>query len=151
VSAIEIPILHLSLPWETARLFADALGAYGLFWMVGLLASLRVHPHVINDAGLRVRNGPSVDITLPWDAIAAIRTRNRPMPTRRAIQFDQTESGLVVHIVILSETNVDVTLRHPTTVPLPKGMSEPVTELRLYADDPDALAARARARLTADV
>jgi hypothetical protein len=32
---------------------------------------------------------------------------------------------------------------------LPKGGSESITELRFYADDPDALVARARLHLTA--
>lgn len=148
VSAIEIPILHLLLPWENVRRICDVLGVYGLLWMLGLLATMRVHPHVVSDSGLRIRHGATVDVTIPWDAIAAIRTRNRPA-TRRAVQFERTESGLVAHIAILSQTNVDVTLRRPTTVPLPKGTGEPITGLHFYADDPSALVARARECLTA--
>jgi hypothetical protein len=34
-------------------------------------------------------------------------------------------------------------------VPLPRGGSESITELRFYADDPDALVARARPHLPA--
>jgi hypothetical protein len=47
--------------------------------------------------------------------------------------------------VAASQTSVDVRLRRPTTFPLPKGESEPVEELRLYADDPDAFVRKARA------
>jgi len=147
VSAIEVPILHLLLPWETARLIGDALGFYGLFWMVGLLASIRVHPHVVSDSGLRVRYGFSVDFTIPWDAIATIQTRGRDLPGRTA-QIDRSGAGVVLQIGILKQTNVDVTLHHPTTVPLPKG-SESITELRFYVDDPDALVARSRQNVTA--
>lgn len=146
VSAIEVPILHLLLPWETARLIGDALGAYGLFWMVGLLASIRVHPHVVSDSGLRIRYGFGVDVTIPWDAIATIQNRGRDLPGR-TVQIDRSGSGLILQIGILKQTNVDITLHQPTTVPLPKG-AEPITELRFFVDDPSALVARARQILT---
>jgi len=148
LNAIEIPAFHLMLPWQSARRIVDALGAYSLFWMLGLLASVRVHPHIVGDSGLRVRYGTTVDIAIPWDAIAAIRTRSRPLTKSRTIQFDQTGSGLILHIGVLSQTNVDVVLRHPTTVPLPKGSSEPITELHFYVGDPGSLVARAQQHLT---
>jgi hypothetical protein len=120
VSAIEITILHLLLPWRTAQRISLALGFYGLFWMVGLLASLRVHPHVVGDSGLRIRYGTTVDITIPWDAIATIRTRSRPLPKGRSIHLDRTGSDPVLYIGILKQINIDVALRHSVTVPLPK-------------------------------
>jgi hypothetical protein len=149
VSAIEIPILHLLLPWRTAQRISLALGFYGLFWMVGLLASLRVHPHVVGDSGLRIRYGTTVDITIPWDAIGTIRTRSRPLPKGRSIHVDRTGSDPILYIGILKQTNIDVALRHSVTVPLPKGSTEPINELRFYVDDPSALVARARENLTA--
>src|SRR5262245_59348361 len=66
VSAIEVPILHFLLPWQTVRVVGIILGAYGLLWMVGLLAALRVHPHVVAASGLRIRDGISHDVTIPW-------------------------------------------------------------------------------------
>ncbi len=60
-----------------------ALGAYGLFWMFGLLASLLIHPHVLSDAGLRIRYGITVDMAIPWEAIGEIRTEGaRPRRAR---------------------------------------------------------------------
>ncbi|MCI0689908.1 MAG: hypothetical protein L0Y54_22115, partial [Sporichthyaceae bacterium] len=85
VSAVELPVVHLLLPWEGVRRVVDVISAYGLLWMVGLLASMRVHPHVISDAGLRVRHGISVDVAIPWEAIATVRARQRSVPTRRAV------------------------------------------------------------------
>jgi len=40
-------------------------------------------------------------------------------------------------------------LREPLSVRLPKGPSEPVREIRLYADDPTALVEHARRHLPA--
>lgn len=70
LSAAEVPILHLILPWHTARVITLGLGAYGLLWMVGILASLKVHPHLVGPTGMRIRSGLSYDVTVPWNAVA---------------------------------------------------------------------------------
>jgi hypothetical protein len=149
LSAIEVPTLHLVLPWQTVRVISLSVGAYGLLWMFGLLASLRVHPHIVSDSGLRVRNGAMIDFTIPWEAVASVRSRGHSLPKGRAIQFEQTDSSLIAHIVIMKQTNIDVVLREPTTLRLPKGDGEPVTEVRLYVDDPNAFVAAARQCLAA--
>jgi hypothetical protein len=149
LSALELPILDLILrhtvPWKPARTIALALGIWGLLWMIGLFASLRVHPHVLGPAGLRVRNARSVDVTVPWSAIAEVRHRYRSLPSSRTVQVD----GGVVHVSTGSQTSVDVVLRSPISLLLPKGLSEPTTELRFYADDPNAFVAAAREHLAA--
>jgi Bacterial PH domain len=146
VSAIELPILHILLPWEKVRFVADLLGVYGLFWMIGLLAAMRVHPHVASDAGLRIRYGFGVDASIPWDAIAAVRTRGRSVERIRTVQCEQTAAGLVVSIAVNKQTNVDLLLCEPTIFDaLPQTREEPVVELRVYVDDPKAFVARVRA------
>ena len=140
VSAIEIPVLHMLLPWEAVRFVVDLLGVYGLLWMIGILAMVRVHPHVLSDEGLRFRYAAGVDATLPWSAVAAVRERGRGLEKGRSIQVIDG----VLHVVMVKQTNVDVTLREPTTVTWAKGRSATVTEVRLYADDPRAFVARAR-------
>ncbi len=145
LNAIEIPAIHLLLPWPTARHIVDLLGGYGLIWMLGILASVYVHPHVVDDTGLRVRSGLSVDVMIRWDAVATVRARTRSRSRSRTAQVDDH----VLSVVALSQTNVDVVLRGPTTLPV-RGHGEPVTEVRLYADNPAALVARARRHLTAD-
>lgn len=151
LNVVEVAVVHLLLPWHTARNIVDALGVYGTIWMLGLVASVRVHPHVINDFGLRIRSGMTVDLAIPWDAIATIRIRDRTVPKSLTIQSDETGSGHVLNIAVMSRTNVDVAFRQPTTLPLPKGRSEPVTELHFYVDDPSALVAGAQEHLTADL
>ena len=89
LNAIEIPAFHLMLPWPAARHIVDLLGAYGLTWMLGIVASVYVHPHVVDDAGLRVRSGMSVDVTVPWDAVATVQARTRSLPKSRPVQIDE--------------------------------------------------------------
>jgi len=139
VSAVELPILHLLLPWPTIRLVADVLSAYGLIWMIGLLASVRVNPHVVSPAGLRVRAGGGVDLTVDWDDIAAIRVADRTVEGRSVKVADSA-----LHLAVIKHTNVDITFRGPTILELPRGDTEPVRELRIAADEPAALVARAR-------
>jgi hypothetical protein len=147
LSAIEIPVAHLLLPWQTARVIVLVVGIWGLTWMLGLLASLRTYPHVVGGSGLRIRYGTTVDITVPWDAVASIGVRRRDLPGSRTVQLSRHESGTVLQVGISSQTNVDLGLRDPVTVPLPKG-SKSVSALRFHADDAPALVACARQHLT---
>ncbi|HYN95503.1 MAG TPA: hypothetical protein VES42_16775 [Pilimelia sp.] len=153
LSTVEIPLLDLILrhvlPWDGVRVAALALGVYGVLWMVGLLAMLRVNPHVVGPAGLRVRNGASIDLVLPWDAVTAVRKRYRALPSNKSVQFEGEGAGRVLVLGLGGQTSVDVVLGRPMVVPLPKAGGEPVGELRIYADDPDALVAKARTWLTA--
>jgi hypothetical protein len=146
LSALEIPILDLIVsrlvPWPAVRYAVLAAGAYGLIWMIGLLGALLSSPHVLSGAGIRIRNGTSIDVTIPWDAVAAVSHRYRSLPSSRAIQV---EDG-VLNLGTAGQTSVDVTLREPLRLPLRKGPTEPVNEVRFYADDPKALVALARRR-----
>ncbi|TYB39148.1 hypothetical protein FXF50_07825 [Micromonospora sp. AP08] len=152
LSTIEIPVLDLILRhtvgWPTVRHAAIGLGVWGVLWMVGLLASLRIHPHVADDTGLRIRNGVSLDVMIPWSAIARVEARYRSLPSSRAVQYDPDDPA-VLNLGVGSQTAVDVALREPLSVRLPKGPSAPVREIRLYADNPKALVTRARRHLPA--
>jgi hypothetical protein len=64
LSAVEIPVAHLLLPWQTARVVVLLVGVWGLTWMFGFLASLKTYPHVVGDSGLRLRYGTAIDITI---------------------------------------------------------------------------------------
>ncbi|WP_144119059.1 hypothetical protein [Catellatospora sichuanensis] len=147
LSAIEIPAVDLLLPWESARLTVAFLGVYGLVWMVGLLAMVKTHPHVVAPSGLRLRQSATVLLPVPWENVVSVSTRNRSLPTGRTFQYEQTPDGTVLSVVILSQTNVDIVLREPTVFDLPKGPTEPVTELRIWADEPKDMVAEAREHL----
>ncbi|HZM78381.1 MAG TPA: hypothetical protein VFC19_21865 [Candidatus Limnocylindrales bacterium] len=137
LNAIEIPALHIMIPWATVRFIVDLLGVYSLAWMVGILAIMKVHPHLATPAGLRVRYGASVDFTVPWEAIARVGSRIRSHQGMQTVRFE--DSTLAVGVG--SQTNIDIVLREPMALPVPKTGGQPVAELRVYADDPKALIA----------
>jgi hypothetical protein len=147
VSALELPILHLLLPWAMVRLIVDVLSAGGLLWMIGLLAAVRVHPHVVTDEGIRVRYSFSVDVTVPWSAVVSVRSRVRMLDRKGTVQCEQTATGAVLSIAMARQTTVDIVLTNLTALHLPDTGDEPVVELRIYADDPAALVADYRARI----
>ncbi|MBM0274378.1 OrsD domain-containing protein [Micromonospora tarensis] len=148
LSVVEIPIFDLIVthvvPWRPARWIVLGLGVWGLLWMIGLYASMTIHPHLVGDRGLRVRLSSGIDIWIPWTDVEALRKRYRSLPSSRSVQVEQEGDRRVVSISVGSQTSVDVLLRRPLTVDLPKAGSAPVDELRLYADDPDGLLRSAR-------
>ncbi len=146
VSALELLVVHLLLPWETIRLIVLVLSVWGLLWMIGFLASMKVFPHLLGPDGLRVRSGTSADIAIPWEAVASVRQRRGSVASRRRVEVERGDDGAVVSVPALKLTRVEVILRGPTAVELPDG-AEAITALRLYADDPRALVARAREHL----
>ena len=71
VSAVELVVVHVLLPWDTVRLVADVLGVWGLVWMLGLAASYSVHPHVVGGARSAGQAGAPASTSL---------CRGRPSP-----------------------------------------------------------------------
>lgn len=149
VSAVEIPIFEMILPWELVSNIVLGLGIYGLFWMFGLLASLKVHPHVVGEAGVRIRNGITLDLTVPWPAIERVRVNRRSLPPEGSVQVERSGDDVTVSLGMANQTSVDLLLREPIAVPTRKARGERVTELRFHADDPEALVEAATAHLVA--
>jgi hypothetical protein len=146
VSSIELVGLHVLLPWKTARIVADVLSLGGLAWMLGLTASYHVHPHLVTVSGLSVRHGAHISLTIPLDSIDTVAIRERSHDSSRTLRLDRDEQGNVLNLVVGSRTNVELTLRRQVIVPVGKG-PEPITTLRLYADDARALVSHVHALL----
>jgi hypothetical protein len=129
-SAVEIPVLHLIVPWRTVQLALLVLGAWGLWFVAGLWASYAVRPYLVDAAGVRLRHGPFADRRIPWSQIADVR----PLTTRT---WDGTGLGCAVAeqdgklaYLTHSETTVALVLDPPLGG---------ITEVHVGADDADAL------------
>ena len=148
VSAVELVAVHVITPWPAIRLVLDVVGVWGLLWMLGFTAALTVKPHLLDEYGLRLRQGVTIDLHVPWEAVASVSSRRRSRERSRAVQLDRTETGVVLNVVVGSQTTVDLVLREPLVLELPSG-AEQVVAVRLAADDPGGFTARARALLSA--
>ncbi len=144
VSAIEVPVVHLLVPWDGMRQVLLIAGVYGVLWMIGMLASYKVHPHTVDDAGLHVRAGGTVHALVPWEAIDTVRRRRRAYEGSRTVRGEGDGPERVLAAVIGSQTTVDVVLSRPLPLLAFRGDPEPVGEVRLFADGDEALAARLR-------
>lgn len=149
LSAVEIPILELVLPWPAARVASLIVGGYGTFWMIGLLATLYTHPHLVGPSGLRIRNGTTTDVRIAWDAVAGVRLRRRSLPPGGSTQVAQFGDDRVLSLGVGGQTSVDVLLSRPLTVPVKKTGGEPVTQVRFHTDKPEELVRTAETFLAA--
>ena len=146
-SAAEIPLVHVLLPWPEAQKVSLVIGAWGLLWMLGLLASYQVRPHVVDADGLRLRSGPVVDVPVAWADIASVRHDRRDLEsTVRSLQMLETEDGTELAIVVSGQVNVTVALRGTVVMRTPKGPLH-VTAVSFFADEPREVVARLRERM----
>jgi hypothetical protein len=72
-SAAELPLVHILVPWHGVLLVLLVLGAWGLVWMIGMLASLKVYPHPTGAEDLRLRYGKFADLRIRWDAVESVK------------------------------------------------------------------------------
>lgn len=146
VSAVEVPVVHLLLPWQTVRFIVLGIGIWGLLWMVGLLASMRVFRHLLDDTALHIRRGTNVAIRIPWDAVESVNGRRGSVRTNKPVQVEGSDDSAVAHVAVLKQTNVAVVLSRSIPVQLSDGAQQ-VTEVRFYVDDLRAFLAKASEHL----
>ena len=145
--ALETVGFHLLLPWPAVRVPVDVISVYGLIWMLGVLGGTWVRPHVVAADGVWIRDGLLLRIVVPRDAIETARHGTRTLAGGRGVHVARSGGRAVASLAVLGQTNVDLVLRRPVPVPVRGGGTEPVDEIRCYADDPGALAGAVRAGL----
>lgn len=143
-SAVEIPVVHILVPWHGVRIALLILGVWGLMWMVGFLAGLRSYPHLLEPDTLRIRNGPMHDIAIPLAEIAQVTTREKSLPSSMwVLQPDPIDGGAHLNVTVSGQVNVRIALRQPLTVVTRKGHMT-LTALSFWADEPRQVAAHLR-------
>ncbi|WP_377320614.1 hypothetical protein ACFJIY_16420 [Pimelobacter simplex] len=146
-SACELPIAHVLVPWEGVRIALLVVGVWGVVWMIGLLASLKVYPHLVAEAGLTVRYGKLARIAVPWTAIAEARYDDRDIEgVVRTLRTREGEAGTELYVPVNNRVNVVLVLAEPLPVPMPRGVV-PAVLLGIWLDDPREFVAAARAAI----
>ncbi|MEV4154579.1 hypothetical protein AB0J48_16285 [Nocardia salmonicida] len=145
VSAVEIPAVHLIIPWPAARIVALGLGVWGLVWMAGMLAAHHVYPHVLTGELLRVRYLRRVGLDIPLADIESIRHELRPYDGAKSLQLTGTGDETLA-VIVGNSTNVRVVLTEPATFRTPHG-DFTVSAIAFWADDPRGALAQIRAAM----
>lgn len=137
VLVIEVAVVHILVPSGIVQWVLLILGLYSLIWVLGyLLGSGIVRPHVVSARGLVLRCGLTIDITVPVDLIAHARVVRRLRAGTATIQVDDN----VLSLVDNGGTTVDIDLTAPMLVPFPRGRSTHITGIRVWVDEPAAMA-----------
>jgi hypothetical protein len=141
VVVVEVVLRHLDQPWAAAaRVPLLVLGIWGVAWMLGMLASYRVRPHLLTDTELRAHSGARTWLVLPLDAVESTRVVEHEVPgVIRALHVER-ELALVG---AGSRTNLEMMLTRPTTVPTSKGEAT-VTQVGIWVDEPREIPAQLR-------
>lgn len=146
VIVVEVVLRHLEQPWADAiRVPLLVLGIWGVVWMLGMLASYRVRPHLLTDAELHVRSGARTWLTVPLAAVEGTRTVEHEVPgVIRSLHVD----GALALVGAGSRTNLELVLTRPTTLATSKG-EVLVSRVGIWVDDPREIAAQIRPLLSA--
>jgi hypothetical protein len=143
LSVVEVVAVDLILaPWPVPRRIVLVLGIWGTLLMLGMLAAVTVHPHVVGPSGLRVRHGASLDVHVPWDAIASA-ARDRRSRDGRTVQLE----GGTLHVLASGQTTVVVTLHRPVPATV-RGTPAQIPQHRYHADDAAGMIAAIRAQMS---
>lgn len=140
-SAVEVVVLDVVLHrWlPSVRIPFLVLGVWGVVWMLGLLASMRVRPHLLDTTRLVVRSGARTRVVVPLEAIAGVRGAGHEVPG--LLRTLQEQDGVL--LVGMGETNLELTLTAPTTLETSRGPWT-VEQVALYVDAPREVAATLR-------
>jgi hypothetical protein len=133
-STVEVVAFDLVLSrWLTfLRIPFLVLGVWGLVWMLGLMASYRMRPHLLTATDLHVRN------------MARTHVADRDVAGIRAVRV--VDDSLLV--LVSGRTNLQLTLAEGTTISSPVGEITPAT-VGLWVDEPREVAELLRRRRSA--
>ncbi|MFE1592839.1 hypothetical protein [Nocardia sp. NPDC058705] len=148
ISAVEIPAVHLLIPWPPVQLIALILGAWGLLWMAGMLAAHHMYPHLLTDEHLRVRYLRRVALDLPLADIRAVRNDLRAYDGPKTLQLTGLNDTTLA-VILGSSTNIRIDLIDPRTFHTPHGDFTAST-VAFWADDPQTTVASIRAAMVPD-
>lgn len=143
LSVAEVVAVELLLPWPTLRLVLLVLGVWAAVMVAGVLASLVVHPHTLDDVELCVRYGARIMVRVPLAAVESVRRvmRDHSGSTMQVVADEQR-----VSIGVGGQTNVSVHLSAPVAIESTGGESVQIRHVDFHADEPGTVATAVQTR-----
>ncbi|MGA9747428.1 MAG: hypothetical protein WBQ50_08240 [Nocardioides sp.] len=136
---VEVVLQNIGAGWaEALRLPLLVVGIWGVLWMLGMLASYRVRPHLLLDDHLRIRNGARTWVSVPLDSVVSVRAAEHELPG--IITAVHQDDGLLL-VGVSSRTNLELALAGPTVLSTSKGEMT-ADRVGLWVDEPRAVTAQ---------
>ncbi|GGK65178.1 hypothetical protein GCM10011591_41790 [Nocardia camponoti] len=136
LSALEIAVAELLIPWQWLRIVLCVIGIYGAVWLLGFLAATRTRPHVVGPDHLTLRFAYLARIDVPLAAVTRAHTVTHGQYTK-TVHIDDGVAALAV----MGTTTVAVRLSGPTTVRVNGEDVAAIREVRCTCDEAAALIA----------
>lgn len=131
--AMELILRSIDTGWaHVVRVPLLVVGIWGTLWMLGLMASFRVRPHLILEDRLRIRSGPRKWIDVPHAAIKSFRATEHDFSGMTKTFHE--EDGLLL-VGVGRRTNVELVLTEPTTLATHDG-DRIADRVGLWVDEP---------------
>jgi hypothetical protein len=129
-------------PWLSPVLIA--ISAYAAVWIIGIYASLRALPHLVTEGGLLIRYGALGEAWIPWQEVDQV--------VRQTVTSPGGMDGLfnldgVATFAVGGKTTLTIHRRSPGVVKGFLRSTDGVTQIRVAADDPEALLAAVTAAM----
>jgi hypothetical protein len=138
LGVLETAVVHVLLPWETARWVLLAVSLYALVWVLGSGLSLVQHPHLLREDELVLRSGHLREVAVPLAGLVAVR-RSVASEHRRVL----LREGDRLVLSVMGDTDVELRFDPPVHV---AGQDEPVARIAFWADDPRTVVGLLRER-----
>ncbi len=135
---LETAVVHVLLPWETARWVLLAVSLYALVWVLGSGLSLFQRPHLLREDELVLRSGHLRAVVVPLAGLVAVR-RSVESEHRRVL----LREGDRLVLSVMGDTDVELRFDPPVHV---AGQDEPVARVAFWVDDPRAVVRLLRGR-----
>ncbi len=135
---VEVFLMELLLPWAWLKWLLIILAIYGLFWVVGLYASMVVLPYRLDDSVVRLSYGILARAEIPYTDIMQVTSNRTPKGVWRDGLKVVKEEG-TAYLAVSGSTNVVLTLRRPAVLQAWLGPTSPVCTIYLATDEPQRL------------
>ena len=133
------------MPWAWLRWVLLIAALYGVLWIGGLIASLKVLPHQLEAGGVRLRHGNLAEVLIPYHEIADVEQQSLGAPGGRDGLVTDRNAGSA-YLAVGGRTDVTLRLRAARSVYGLLRPTPPVTTVHVAADDPAHLTEALRPR-----
>ncbi|HEV2028200.1 MAG TPA: hypothetical protein VGS16_06665 [Candidatus Dormibacteraeota bacterium] len=125
-------------PWPWLSPVLIIISAYAAIWIIGIYASLRAFPHLVTERGLLLRYGVLGEAWIPWREVDEVVKETLASPGG---QDGLLTRGGIATLAVGGKTAVTIRRQSPGLVKGFLRQTAGIGQIRVAADDPDALLA----------